>query len=124
MNDGVELLPDVTDTPLWEFIDPDRNLTTRKMLRQIAGLYQAIHDRENHYQMNTPPMFGDPEYTRKHGIVQGFLMAMEAEETGENGRIVVRTFATGRKLLVVDKLNRPEWYYAELRKNCELLANL
>lgn len=120
-SDGeVEFLPDVVDTPLWELIDPDKISQTKKSYRQIARLYEAIANRENYFQEYSPTAFGNPDYERLAGIVNGILMAMEASETEVDGQIVVRIERTGKKILVVDKIKRHESYYEAERENKEL----
>ena len=122
--DGIEFLPDITDTPLWAMLDPDRNMQSKKPDRQLAGLYAALRQRENYYQENTPTAFGDPQYSLYCGVVKGFLMAMEAEENDVAGQIVIRNSRNGKKLLVIDKPTRPASYFEDLRSNRELLREL
>lgn len=118
--DGVELLPNVVDTPLWDLIDPDKVWNTKKSDRQVARLYEAIAKRENYFQEYSPTAFGNPDYERLAGTVDGILVAMEAREAEENGQIVIRMAQNGRKILVVDKVKRHESYYEAERENKEL----
>lgn len=98
----IEILPDLVDTPLWKAINPDYCSNPTKRDRQIAGLYRAIADRENYFQENTPTAFGNPEYNFKDGLANGYLRALELEETIEGGQIVIHK--NGRKILVIDKI--------------------
>lgn len=121
--DGVELLPDIVDTPLWALYDPDRNPHLRPSERQLAGLYNALQKRENYFQENSPTAYGNPEYSLYCGVVSGFLQAMDAWESEEKGQIVIRR--KQKKLLVVDKVMRPSWYYEsrrEIRETMEALG--
>lgn len=118
--DGVEYLPDVVDTPLWDLINPDKFYRTKKSDRQIARLYEAIAKRENYFQEYSPTAFGNPDYERIAGTVDGILVAMEAYETEANGQIVIRMAQSGKKILVVDKVKRPKSYFEEERENKEL----
>lgn len=120
-SDGIDYLPDVLDTPLWDFINPDQSGPPSKHGRQIALLYDAICKRENHYQENTPPAFGDPEYRYYEGVVHGILLAMHAEESLTDEKIVIRSAQSGRKILVVDKVKRPQSYYDSVKDNRETL---
>lgn len=125
ITDGeLELLPDVVFTPLWKFINPDEFSHHRKVDRQIALLYDAIAKRENHYQVNTPPAYGDPEYRYRCGKVEGFLLAMDAYEEEVQGKIVIRKEKGHRKILVVDKVKRPQSYFEARRENSEVLRSL
>lgn len=108
----IEMLPDLVDTPLWRAITPEYCSNSTKRDRQIAGLYRAIADRENYFQENTPTAFGNPEYSFKDGVADGYLRAMELEETVENEQIVIRK--NGRKILVIDKIKKPSAYYKDL----------
>ena len=122
--DGIEYLPDVTDSPLWPVLNPDVNYHCKKSDRQIAGLYSALRERENYFQYYRPTAFGNPDYSRLCGIVTGFLLAMEAEEVLEGEYIVIRKQVSQKKLLVVDKLTRPQGYYQSCKENRELWRDL
>lgn len=118
--DGVDLLPEIVDTPLWPLIDPDRNSHPKPTERQIAGLYNALQRRENYFQENTPTAYGNPEYNLYCGVVSGFLQAMDAYEHEENDQIVIRK--DRKKLLVIDKVHRPRWYFEAQREIREAMA--
>lgn len=120
--EDIELLPDIVDTPLWNFINPDKIYKSKKSDRQIAQLYSAIRNRENYYQEYTPTAFGDPQYSLYCGIVTGILLAMEATEDIQNNKIVIRR--NRNVLLIVDKLKKPSSYYEVQRENRELLKDL
>jgi len=120
--DGVDLLPDIVDTPLWALIDPDRNPNPNPTERQIAGLYNALQKRENYFQENSPTAYGNPEYSLYCGVVSGFLQAMDAYEDEVDGQIFIRK---GRKkLLMIDKVQRPTWYYETQREIREAMASI
>lgn len=118
--DGVDLLPDIVDTPLWPLIDPDRNPYPKPTERQIAGLYNALQKRENYFQEHSPTAYGNPEYSLYCGVVSGFLQAMDAHEHDVGKQIIIRK---GRKkLLVIDKVQRPTWYYEAQKEIREAMA--
>lgn len=117
--DGVEMLPDIIDTPLWEFFDIDRGANAKKSDRQLAGLYKALAARENYFQINVPTAFGNPDYSFLCGIVNGFLQAMDADEEITGEHIIIRRNQIQRKILVIDKLNRPRSYYESVKDNKE-----
>ena len=111
VHDGVDTLPLPSETDLapqfGELYECARSH------RQLVRLYEAIMERENYFQFYSPTAFGSPQYERLAGKVQGFLLAMEAEETQTETEIIIRK--NNRKLLVVEKPMRPESYYEELR---------
>lgn len=119
-SDGVDLLPDIVDTPLWALIDPDHNPHPKPTERQIAGLYNALQKRENYFQENSPTAYGNPEYSLFCGVVSGFLQAMDAYEYEVGEQIIIRK---GRKnLLVIDKVRRPTQFYEAQREIREAIA--
>lgn len=108
---SVEMLPDVTQTPLWE---PYEQSYCPKSHRQLVKLYDAISRRENYFQFNTPTAFGNPDYSLLVGEVNGLLLAIEAHEANRDGKIIIQK-ESGRVLLSVDRPQKPKWYYEELR---------
>jgi len=123
LENGIEFLPHVSKTDLrggFYGEKADQDVTATEI--QLAKLYQAIADRENYYQLNTPAAFGNPEYTLLVGIVRGFLMALEAEETIRESTIIISK--NSRKLLEIDSIHRHKWYYESVRNNLELLTKL
>lgn len=122
--DGIELLPDITETPFWAMADIDRALDYKKSERQLAGLYMAICKRENYFQINSPTAFGNPDYSFLSGVVSGFLQAMDAEEILVDDQIVICKTKTGRKMLILDKLTKPKGYYESLRDNRMALSEM
>lgn len=124
-DDGAELLPDIVDTPLWEYLDPDRGMKAKKTEVQLAYLYKALAARENYYQNNTPTAFGNPQYNYFCGVVDGCLQATFAEESEENGVIVIRSINGAKRVLFsVDKLKKPRSYYESVRENTAALRAL
>ena len=118
-SDGFEYLPHIADTALWEAYDANNG---RVLGWQAAILYQAVMERENHYQYHTPPAFGDPEYSRKSGIVTGILMATGISEELNGSQYV---FKKGRRIiLIVDRPKRPDSYYQHLKENNDLKEEL
>lgn len=73
--DGLELLPDITYTHIWNDYDFTDANKCSKRVRLAAILYDAISKRENYYQINSPTMFGNPEYRYLCGLVNGILQA-------------------------------------------------
>lgn len=73
----VELLPDITATPIfkdWE------DVYAPKSVKVIAALYQAVEKRENYFQFHTPTAFGNPDHAMMQGVVIGIEQAEEIEE--------------------------------------------
>jgi hypothetical protein len=108
---SVEMLPDVTQTPLWE---PYEQSNCPKSHRQLVKLYDALSRRENYFQFNTPTAFGNPEYSQLVGEVHGILLAMEVDERHRDDKIIIFK-ENGRVLLTVDKPQKPKSYYEELQ---------
>lgn len=122
---GIEILPFVENTPIIEKCDIFQlKPGTQKYIAFI--LYQAIQKRENYYQENTPPAFGDPEYARHASYVAGFLdgcgMKETKEQTPEGELIVIKKGK--RRFLVIDKVKKPRSYYNAVRDNHEILKSL
>ena len=116
VEDEIEYLPDVTETPLME-----GDITTYSNKTNLATqLYQAIAKRENYYQFNSAPVFVDPEYARYSGIVTGILIGSGYEEVKTDTSIIIQK--NGRKLLVIDRIQRRSSYYEE-QKEIESLLN-
>lgn len=109
--DGNEVLPDITQTELlalWE--DPE----CTQRIRRIAALYQAVAARENYFQNYTPSAFGNPEYSRLCGIVEGFRQALELTEEHTEDEIL---FKRGNRIfLAVDKIHLRRSYYEECKE--------
>lgn len=72
--DGVELLPDITETPLWKDYD---SFDCTPQHRRICVLYQLLAKRENYYQFYSPTAYGNPDYSMYCGEVSGFLNALD-----------------------------------------------
>lgn len=118
--DDIELLPDITDTPLWDKYD---SLDCTQQHKRISVLYQLICKRDNYFQTNTPTPFGNPEYSLYQGQVVGFLQAMEWCEKIINDQIVI--YKDNQKetpVLIVDKLKRPDSYFKSMIDNRELTS--
>lgn len=122
ISEGLELLPNIVDTPIWKDFDGFNNDKCTKTIRLIGTLYNAIEQRENYYQLNTPTAFGDPQYTLRCGVVIGILQGAELEEVVENEKIVIKR--NNRKILIVDKVKRPQAYCDTVRENSETLRAL
>ena len=122
ISEGLELLPNIVDTSIWKDLDEFNNDRCSKTVRLVSMLYRAIEQRENYYQLNTPTAFGDPQYTLRCGVVIGILQGSELEEVVENEKIVIKR--NNRKILIVDKVKRPQAYYDTVRENRETLRAL
>lgn len=117
--DELELFPDITETSIWEDYD-DVNCSNR--IKIIAALYDALSKRENYFQLNTPTAFGNPDMAYYRGLVIGILQGSGMEEIIEDEKIVIKK--GNRKVLVVDKVNRPQSYHDAKRENNKLLKEL
>lgn len=115
--DDVEYLPHITDTPLmskWEngaLVD-----------KQRAALYNALVDRENYFQDHSVVAFGNLDFARYEGVVQGICIALELDENNTDDTIVFRK--NGRKFLEIDRVKRPECYFEDKRELRELMNSL
>lgn len=118
--DGIEFLPLEHETPL--FTKTDYIGMSEAELRNIF-VYRAIAERENHYQVNTPPVWGDPKYSQLDGYMAGLIQGygLEIDETGET--IVVKT-RKDRVIMTVYKPKLPESYSEVVRENYRLLRQL
>lgn len=122
MSGDTELLPDIVDTPIWNEHDIFNNSKISKRIQLLAALYKAIEQRENYYQLNSPTAFGNPQYRYYCGVVVGFLQGMELEEIVENEKIVIK--GNNRKIMVIDKVNRPKSYHDSLKEINDTLNEL
>ena len=118
---SLELLPDIVDTPIWEDFDVFNNKCT-KTVRLVGGLYKAIEQRENYYQLNSPTAFGDPQYRYYCGLVSGILQGAELEEVNEDEKIIIKR--NNRKILIVDKIKHSQAYYDSVKENSNTLREL
>lgn len=117
--DGLELLPDFIDTPIWE--DFNEGNCDRRVKMALA-LYQAVLKRENYFQLNSPTAFGNPEYNYCCGLVNGFLQAIDGEEERGDKNIIFRS--NKKILLMVDAVKRPKSYYVSRSENNETMRSL
>lgn len=118
---GVEILPDITDTPIWDDYNPDIN-NANKTVRVIAALYIAIQKRENYYQLYSPTAHGDPLFSAYQGEVKGILKAMDWEEDTTDKTITIRK--NKRKILVMDKVQKPQSYYNDKNEIAKLYREM
>lgn len=107
---------------IWNEHDIFNNAKISKRIQLLAALYKAIEQRENYYQLNSPTAFGDPQYRYYCGVVVGFLQGMELEEIVENEKIVIK--GNNRKIMVIDKVNRPKSYHNFLKEINDTLNEL
>ena len=112
----IELLPDITETEIFNDWD---DVYAPKSVRIVAALYQAVMNRENYYQFNTPTAFGNPDFAMMQGIVLGIEMAEEIEETVKGEKLCFRK--GGKTILEVDKIRLHKSYYDAKRDNAETL---
>lgn len=118
---SIELLPDIVETSIWKDLDSFNNRCT-KTVRLIGGLYKALEQRENYYQLNSPTAFGDPQYRYYCGLVKGILQGVELEEIVEDGKIIIKR--NNKEILIVDKIKRSQTYYDSVKENNEVLREL
>ena len=112
----LELLPDVVDTPIWEDFD---EVCAPQRVKLVGALYQAIAERDNYFQFNTPTAFDNPDYSRIDGIAIGIKRAAEIEEYVEDDKRIFKR--RGRIILIVDKIHKHRSYYEAVRENREAL---
>lgn len=115
----IELLPSVEDTLIWKSYN--KNLETGHM-NVIIRLYQALYYRENYFQLNTPSAFGDTRYSYFCGVVDGILQSNNMEEIRKDDSIIIKR--SGRKILIVDKLNRPQVYKDSIEENKDMISKI
>lgn len=115
-SDTVERLPHITETSIWADFDC---AAPSKSAARAAMLYMAVADRENYFQDYTPTPFGNPRYEYLVGLVHGIKLAAGIEEETHDGRLIFRKGK--RKVLVVDKVERPASYYEAAKDNTETL---
>lgn len=112
INESVEYLPFWEDT---ELRNDYNEFCPNKRMKLITDLYSAVMNRENYYQYNTPTMYGNPDFDFKCGVVHGILLAGNIEEEQTETEFIYRKGK--RKILVVDKLNRPRAYHESRAEN-------
>ena len=112
----VELLPDVVETAIWKDFNDG---CCSKRIEFLFCLYIAIAKRENYFQLNSPTAFGNSEYNYLCGLVAGLLQASGYEEVKVEDQIIVKN--SKRKVLVIDKVKRPQAYYDNCKENDEML---
>lgn len=115
VDDGIEYLPDITETVLFPAWAGDGAGKYPDTIRKLAKLYFWLCQRENFYQIYSPTAFGNPEYTRLRGAVLGFLDACGWDEITMDGVIYIKKHSSGRTLLIVEKPNRPDSYKEDLK---------
>lgn len=118
--DGVDLLPVMEDTLI--FMDYEECFKQKNLVTDIAAIYTAICIRENYYQLNTPSDVGDLWHNYYSGIVVGMLTISGMEESVEYGKIVIKR--KGKKLLIIDKVEKPYSYYTSKKENQETSKEL
>ena len=115
----IEYLPDIVDTPIWK--DFNDGFCSESVILAFR-LYQAVAERDNYFQFNTPTAFGNPEYSHACGVVSGILIAGMVEETDTDTQ---RIFRKGKRvILVVDKIKLHPSHYERVAENKALLAEL
>lgn len=112
----VELLPDIVETDIWKDFNDG---CCSKRTEFIVFLYSAISQRENYFQLNSPTAFGNPDYNYYCGVVAGILQASGYEEVRDDNQIVIKKGS--RKVLIIDKVKRPQSYYNNCKENKEML---
>lgn len=119
IDDDLETLPDITETPIWKEYD---DMQCSKNVKLLANLYMAIQKRENYYQLNTPTAYGDPQYMYHCGMVIGILQASDMEEIAENNCIIIKK--NNRRVLIIEKVKRAKAYYECKKEISELMKSL
>lgn len=117
--DGVELLPDITASPIWSDYD---KLKPSKSIQTIAMLYMAIAERENYYQYNKATAFGDPQYRYHCGVVHGMLQVSGMKEELQENKIII-TKGTRTKM-IIDKVKKSQLYMTSKEENMQLIKKL
>lgn len=106
---GVESLPLPEETPFWK--DADLSAMTKRELRDYY-VYSAIRDVENYFQFNSPTAFGNPDYARKCGFMDGLFKAYGLDRQVINDRIVIK-MRNGVNLMIVERPCKSEAYLKE-----------
>lgn len=113
---AVEMLPLAEDLFTGEIAD----FQGTKLRNYLV--YKAIAERENYYQENTPPAFGDPKYARLDGYMFGLVQGYGLHFTEDSNYI--RIFKPKRKrkdtfielytlIMTIRKPKKPESYYKD-----------
>lgn len=118
--DGVELLPPPEDTPFWK--DMDLTVMSSKELRNY-NIYSAIRDVENYYQFHTPTAFGNPDYARAHGYLNGLLQGYGLDKQIIGDKIIIKT-QKGVKLMVIERPQKPDAYFKEKEEISKLMGDI
>ena len=116
--DGVEYLPPIAETKLFEPWEQNKS----KQAVNKALLYNAVADRENYFQDHSVTAFGNAEYERAVGVVQGICLILGLEETIVGRKIV---FKKGeRTYLSVAQVKKTKAYKREKKELDELMNAL
>lgn len=116
--DSVQRLPDVIDTPIFDKYQKNEFKSTQaaKTAKMLYLVYMALSKRENYYQDNTPTAFGNPEYNYLCGVFVGLCQAYSLTEYREDDKIIIKK-SDDFPLMVVDKIERTNYYHACVRDN-------
>lgn len=117
--DGIDWLPFVEDTPLYEDITEFSMPKSREVL---ICIYNALQKSENYFQTETPTAFGNPEYSRFDGFAKGYIAGAGFEYDEVDGYIIISKGC--RKYLKIEKPRRTEAYKDALRENRKTLSEL
>lgn len=104
----VELLPDYTETEL--FVEMGTPSQERRMV-----VYKALSEMLNYYQLNSPTAYGNPEYSRLSGYLDGLLYAYQLDLGFVDGVACIQT-RKGTVLLKCDVPRKPKTYFEEMKE--------
>lgn len=116
---GNQYLPHFVDTPL--FAEEDLCSLTKRQ-EQLLVLYKAIADRENYWYTNKPTAFGNPEFSMASGIVTGMVAGLGWDYQEVDGWIIIKV--KSRVVLKIQKPQKSHGYWAAVKENSEVLAEL
>lgn len=112
---GIDYLPDISETPLieeWERAECDTHHPQE--IKLVAQLYMAIARRENYFQDNVPTAFGNPEYSRLEGFVDGFIQGARFTLEEDEQYFIIKKGK--KKVLLVEKITPNPSYYMKLQE--------
>lgn len=117
---GIELLPLPEETPFWN--GSDFEMTKKE--RRNYDVYDAIRNVENYYQVNSPTAFGDPDYSRVSGYLNGLLRGYGLDMQRTDDKIIIRTSYSGTKLMIIERPHKPDSYHKDKNEIRKLMDDI
>lgn len=107
--DNIDYYLDATDVFQYASENTDKGLE----LYQFALMVEKYM---NYWNNNTPTAFGNPDYNYLMGCVEGYITAKGWGQRETTQKEII-LFKGNKKVLVIDKIEKPKSYYEAERDN-------